>query len=86
MKYFIATILLAGQFSFAGPKCVDSKDKWLDQTEFQKKLTGEGYKIKKFKVTSGNCYEIYGHNKMGQKVEIYYNPITGAVVKQEIED
>ena len=30
----------------------------------------QGYKIKKFKV-DGNCYEIYGHNKEGKKVEIY---------------
>lgn len=44
-----------------------------------------GYKIKKFKVTSGNCYEVYGWDKDGKKVEIYYNPITGEKVKEEVK-
>ena len=78
--------LLATTVSYAGPKCTkETKDKWQDQTAFQKKLTDEGYKIKKFKVTNGNCYEIYGWNKTGQKVEIYFNPITGEKVKEEID-
>jgi len=69
----------------AGPECTtEAKDKWQDQTAFQKSLTDQGYKIKKFKVTKGNCYEIYGWNKEGKKVEIYFNPITSAVVKEEI--
>ena len=43
------------------------------------------YKIKNFKVTAGNCYEIYGWDKAGKKVEIYFNPVTGAKVKENIE-
>ncbi len=78
-------VLLAATVSYAGPKCTkETKDKWQDQTAFQKKLTDEGYKIKKFKVTDGDCYEIYGWNKKGQRVEIYFNPITGEKVKEEI--
>ncbi len=70
----------------AGPKCTEeAKDKWKNEAEFQKSLTDQGYKIKKFKVTSGNCYEIYGWDKDGKKVEIYFNPITGDKVKEEVE-
>ena len=47
-------------------------------------LEAQGYKIKKFKV-DGNCYEIYGHNKDGKKVEIYYDTKTLAVVKSEVD-
>ena len=81
-----AIVLLVTTVSYAGPKCTkETKDKWQDQIAFQKKLTDDGYKIKKFKVTDGDCYEIYGWNKKGQKVEIYFNPVTAAVVKEEID-
>ena len=43
-----------------------------------------GYKIKKFKVDR-NCYEIYGHNKDGKKLEIYYDTRTLDVVKSEFD-
>jgi len=44
----------------------------------------QGYKIDKFKI-DGNCYEIYGSNKDGKKVEIYFDTKTLAVVKAEIK-
>ncbi len=70
----------------AGPKCTtEPKAKWQDQLAFQKSLTDKGYKIKEFKVTDGNCYEIYGWNKDGKKVEIYFNPVTAAIIKEEID-
>ena len=40
--------------------------------------------IKKFKVLD-YCYEIYGKNKEGKKVEIYFNPVTAAVFKEEVD-
>lgn len=61
------------------------KDQWQDQAAFQQNLKDQGYKINEFKVTEGNCYEIYGWNKEGQKVEIYFNPVDGSKVKEEIE-
>jgi hypothetical protein len=83
----ICTVISAfSSVAFAGPKCTEeAKDKWKNETEFQKSLTDQGFKIKKFKVTSGNCYEIYGWDKDGKKVEIYFNPITGDKVKEEVE-
>jgi hypothetical protein len=33
-------------------------------------------------VTTGNCYEIYGQDKQGKRIEIYFNPITGDVVEE----
>jgi hypothetical protein len=78
---------LFSSLAMAGPQCTEeAKEKWQDQTAFQDKLVEQGYTIKKFKVTSGNCYEIYGHNDKGQKVEIYFNPISGDKVKEEIDD
>jgi hypothetical protein len=70
--------------AFAGPDCTkEPKDKWKDAKAFEQELAKE-YKINKFKVTKGNCYEIYGFNKQNQKIEIYFNPVTGEKVKEEI--
>lgn len=68
------------------PQCTkEDKSKWQDPVKFQERLKAEGYEIKKFKVTSGNCYEIYGWNSKKQKVEIYFDPVTGKAIKTEIE-
>lgn len=86
-KILLLALFAISPLAVAGPECTTAdKSEWQDQKAFQEKLKAEGYDIKKFKVTPGNCYEIYGWNKDKQKVEIYYNPVTGAVVKEEIED
>ncbi len=83
-KIFLLMILLCGNITFAGPKCTsEEKSTWQDQSKFQENLKKQGYKIKKFKVTSGNCYEIYGWDKESNKVEIYFNPITAKIVKKK---
>ena len=61
------------------------QSEWMDQAEFQQGLEEQGYKINEFKVTEGQCYEIYGFNADDQKVEIYFNPVDGSIVKQEME-
>ncbi len=63
----------------------EDQAKWMDQTQFQADRKAEGYEIKVFKVTKGNCYEIYGKNKEGKKVEIYFNPMTAEIVKAKIK-
>jgi hypothetical protein len=79
-------ITLLSSAAFAGPQCTDTdKSTWLDQAKFQEDLKAKGYEIKVFKVTSGNCYEIYGWDKDKRKVEIYFDPVTGKTVKEEIK-
>ena len=66
----------------ADPQCTEvPKAQWKSEQEFQNKVKAEGYKIKKFKVTRTSCYEIYGWDRAGKKVEIYYNPVTFEPVK-----
>lgn len=86
MKSLISTFLILTSLSaFAKVDCTtESKDKWKNQDAFKKELEAT-YKIKVFKVTEGNCYEIYGHNKDGKKVEIYFNPVTGEKVKERVQ-
>jgi hypothetical protein len=61
-----------------------AKDKWMSEAEMKKKVADMGYTHEIFKV-SGNCYEIYGKNKDGKDVEVYFNPVDGSIVKEEVE-
>ncbi len=86
-----ALTILAALFMMAGvahakKSCTDQpKEKWMKVDDFKKRLESEGYKIRKFK-QPGTCYEIYGTDKEGKKVEVYFNPVDGSVVKSEVEE
>lgn len=60
------------------------KEKWLSEAEMKQKIADLGYTHDVFKI-SGDCYEIYGKNKDGKEVEVYFNPVDGSIVKEEIE-
>lgn len=77
----ILAVLGAATVAHAKKECTtEPKSKWMSEDDFKKKVEAEGYKISKFK-QPGSCYEIYGTNKEGKKVEIYFNPVDGAIVK-----
>lgn len=79
---FITLTSMVLSLAHAGVECTkEPTSKWKNQDAFQKELEAT-YKIKKFKVTEGNCYEIYGWDKKGNKVEIYFNPVDGKIIKQ----
>ena len=80
-----ATLSIAGA-AVAGPKCTtEPKAKWLTEAQMKAKIAALGYtKIKVFQV-SGSCYEIYGMNKAGKKAEVYFNPVNGAVVQNNVD-
>lgn len=84
-NYLLAAIslMLASGVAFAKKDCTDQpKEKWMSEADFKKKVEADGYTIKKFK-QPGTCYEIYGTNKEGKKVEIYFNPVDGSVKKEK---
>jgi len=87
MHKFAISLLLVG-FSgaaFADAQCTSHpKDEWIKKDDAKARLEAEGYKIKKFKV-DGQCYELYGYNKDGKKVEIYFDTKTFDIVKSHIE-
>jgi hypothetical protein len=83
MKSVVVSALLiavAGA-AFAGPSCNAPKEKWMPEATFKKDLETKGYQVKTFKVTKGNCYEIYGTDKAGKKVEIYFDPVSGQALE-----
>jgi hypothetical protein len=54
----------------AGPKA-----EWQTKDSLEKKLVDAGWKVRRIKV-DGQCFEVYGTNDKGQRVEAYFNPKT----------
>jgi hypothetical protein len=90
MKTIVSAVLVgvAATFSTAVLAKADCKAypkaEWMKEDDAKARIQAQGYTISKFKV-DGNCYEIYGTNKEGQKVEIYYDAKTLEPVKTEIK-
>ena len=81
----ITALVLSAGLAQAKKNCTEEpKEKWMTEEAFKKKAEELGYKIRKFK-QPGSCYEIYGTNKDGKKVEVYFNPVDASIVKEEID-
>ena len=90
MKHIVLFAAAGAVVAFSSPAFAKAdckaypKTEWMKEGDAKAKIEAQGYSIDKFKV-SGNCYEIYGRNKEGKKVEIYYDAKTLEPVKSEIE-
>lgn len=83
MRFIFALLSLISLQAFASADCPTyPKSEWASEETLKKALADEGYSIKKFKVDV-SCYEIYGRNKEGKKVEIYFDMKTLAIIKAE---
>lgn len=60
------------------------RSEWLTQDEMKLLAEHRGYRIKTFKLTKGDCYEVYGFDREGRIVEAYFNPATSRLVRQNI--
>ena len=77
-----AAAALASLSAIAAPECTTApRSKWMPEATMKARILKDGYVIDKFKV-SGQCYEIYGKDAKGNKVEIYFDPTDGRIVKQ----
>jgi hypothetical protein len=83
----LAAALFAALPAAASPECTtEPESKWLSETAMKDKIAALGYtNIKVFKKTKSGCYEIYGYTKDGKKAEVYFNPVDGSVVQQNID-
>ncbi|HEY9400187.1 MAG TPA: PepSY domain-containing protein [Luteimonas sp.] len=79
----LAAVAALGSLSaIAAPECTTApRSKWMPEATMKARILKDGYVIDKFKV-SGQCYEIYGKDAKGNKVEIYFDPTNGRIVKQ----
>jgi len=52
----------------------------LSAQDIKDKAAGMGYSVRNVKRENG-CFEVYATNKEGARVELYMNPVTGAILK-----
>ena len=55
--------------------CDAPKAKWKSIASLQQRLTRQGWQVRKAKV-DGGCYEVYGTDPKGNRVEAYFHPVT----------
>jgi len=78
--------LTASSGALASAQCTNEPaSKWIPEAEMKNRIAAMGHSIEIFKKVRGNCYEIYGRNKEGRRIEIYFNPVTGDIVKENVE-
>ena len=80
MRIAIATAALMGLTALSPDfaeeaKCNQPESSWKPVDELKTKLTTEGWTISNVKTDEG-CYEVYGKDKDGNKVEVYFDPVT----------
>lgn len=81
----LGVLMATASVANAGPTCTTKPSShWLSEAKMKAQISASGYVIDVFKTTKGNCYEIYGRTEDGRRVEVYYHPITGAVVKETV--
>lgn len=77
-----AGLLLAslGTFAQHAERCEPiPKTEWRPQADLEKKLKNEGWTVSRVKIENG-CYEVYGKDAKGKKMETFFHPKTFEVV------
>ncbi|SFP10214.1 hypothetical protein SAMN05216601_105269 [Ectopseudomonas composti] len=55
---------------------------WMPESQFREQMKHQGVQITKFRITPGHCYEIYGFDAAGRKLEVYYDPVDARPVEE----
>jgi len=72
--------------SVASETCTqEPKSKWLSQEAIAAKLKEQGFEVSRTE-TKRSCYEVKAKDAQGKRVELYVDPVTARVVKQEYKD
>lgn len=56
-------------------ECKTPQEEWQPQLALRDKLIAEGWRVRKVAVVNG-CYEVYGTNSQGERVELFFDPKT----------
>jgi len=79
----LALALSGSAFAHGDVECPNvPKAEWKPQMDLQKKLTEEGWRIRQVKVWN-TCYEVYGFDAKGERVEAFFNPKTFERVQEK---
>jgi hypothetical protein len=73
--------ILAPASAFAAVDCPDlPRDQWMSDAAITEKAKELGYDVRSIKAENG-CLEAYAMDKDGKRVEVYFHPGTGEVLK-----
>jgi hypothetical protein len=62
--------------------CHVPEAEWQPKETLQKKLESDGWVVKTIKVDEG-CYEVYGKDAAGKRMETYFDPKSFQVMKED---
>ena len=70
-------LLALGSAHATGLATCDSgpKESWQAQAKLEQMLKDKGWTVRRVK-EDGGCYEVYGLDDKGQRVEAYFHPLT----------
>lgn len=72
----VLTLASGGAFAHGDVKCNKyPKDEWKSHTDLEKKLKTDGWEIRRMEKTD-TCYEVYGKDPAGKRVEAFFDPKT----------
>ena len=83
MKYLTHLAIAAAALAIGSPALATGKmtcnagpqSKWKSQEALQASLKKQGWQVRKSKV-DGGCYEVYGTDPDGNRVEAYFHPVS----------
>lgn len=82
----LATAVLSVPLAASASECTSApQDQWKSEDAIKAAAKDMGYDVRRVKVEDG-CYEVYGIDKNGNKAEIYFDPMTGAVSDHKGDD
>jgi hypothetical protein len=92
MKTLFIVLASAATLGLVAPATADTrhncsdlpKSQWMSVEAITQKASALGYDVRRVKA-DGGCYEVYATDAKGARVEAYFHPGTGDVVKVEVE-
>ena len=74
---------LSSALAESSPDCTrEPASNWIPEPEMHARIQRLGYRFDVLKKTPGGCYEIYGRDALGKRVEVYFNPVNGEIVRK----
>lgn len=74
-----AAVLVIAGMAAASPVCNVAKEQWMSEPDLKKMLKRQGYLVKTVRVDNG-CYEVYGLDPLGRRIQKYFDPATAKPV------
>ena len=70
----LLAVLAAGP-ALAAETCTAPQDQWRPIEELKTQLETKGWTVNNVKTEDG-CYEVYGKDEAGKRVEIFFDPVS----------